>query len=104
MRPVNAAATANATTQPTLVLPEQLTMQSAAQALLVLQRELSSQAGPAVVIDAQGLRVLDSSAVAVLLALRRELQAAGRSFRLRHPPQRLNELLSLYGVSELLPT
>ena len=61
-------------------------------------------AGPAVVVDAQGLRVLDSSAVAVLLALRRELQAAGRSFSLRHPPARLNELLSLYGVSDLLPT
>ena len=90
--------------QPTLVLPEQLTMATAAQALVVLQRALNSQSGPAVVVDAQGLRVLDSSAVAVLLALRRELQAAGRSFSLRHPPARLNELLSLYGVSDLLPT
>jgi ABC-type transporter Mla MlaB component len=42
--------------------------------------------------------------VAVLLELRRELQAAGRSFSLRHPPQRLSELVALYGVSELLPT
>lgn len=95
---------AAADTQPTLVLPEQLTMQSAAQALVALKRELSNQAGPAVVVDAQGLRVLDSSAVAVLLALRRELQAAGRSFSLRHPPPRLSELLALYGVSDLLPT
>lgn len=95
---------AAANPSPMLTLPEQLTMQSAAQALDALKRELSNQAGPAVTIDAQGLRVLDSSAVAVLLALRRELQAAGRSFILRHPPQRLNELLSLYGVSELLPT
>ena len=101
---MNAAATANATIQPTLVLPEQLTMQTTAQALLVLQRALSSQAGPAVAIDAQGLRVLDSSAVAVLLELRRELQAAGRSMSLRHPPPRLSDLVSLYGVSELLPT
>ena len=101
---MNAAATANATIQPTLVLPEQLTMQTTAQALLVLQRALSSQAGPAVAIDAQGLRVLDSSAVAVLLELRRELQAAGRSMSLRHPPPRLSDHVSLYGVSELLPT
>jgi phospholipid transport system transporter-binding protein len=96
---MNAATTA----QPTLVLPEQLTMQSAAQALVALKREMTSQAGPAVVVDAQGLRVLDSSAVAVLLELRRELQAAGRSLSLRHPPQRLSDLVALYGVSELLP-
>jgi phospholipid transport system transporter-binding protein len=89
---------------PTLVLPEQLTMQSAAQALLTLKRELSRLSGLKLAIDAQGLRVLDSSAVAVLLELRRELQAAGRSFSLRHPPQRLSELVALYGVSELLPT
>jgi phospholipid transport system transporter-binding protein len=89
---------------PTLMLPEQLTMQSAAQALLALKHELSRLSGPTLAIDAQGLRVLDSSAVAVLLELRRELQAAGRSFSLRHPPQRLSELVALYGVSELLPT
>jgi phospholipid transport system transporter-binding protein len=93
-----------ANAQPTLFLPEQLTMQSAAQALVALKRELSSQVGPAVVVDAQGLRVLDSSAVAVLLELRRELQAASRSLSLLHPPQRLSDLVALYGVSELLPT
>jgi phospholipid transport system transporter-binding protein len=92
------------TALPTLALPEQLTMQSAAQALVALKRELSSLNGAALAIDAQGLRVLDSSAVAVLLELRRELQAAGRSFSLRHPPQRLSDLVALYGVSELLPS
>ena len=90
--------------QPTLFLPEQLTIQSATQALVALKRELSTQVGPAVVVDAQGLRVLDSAAVAVLLELRRELQAASRSLSLRHPPQRLSDLVALYGVSELLPT
>lgn len=79
-------------------------MQSAAQALGALKRELSSLSGPALVIDAQRLRVFDSSVVAVLLELRRGLQADGRSLSLRHPPQRLRELVSLYGVSELLPT
>jgi phospholipid transport system transporter-binding protein len=95
---------AAADTLPTLVLPEQLTMQSAAQALLTLKRELSRLSGPALAIDAKSLRVLDSSAVAVLLELRRELQTAGRSLSLRHPPQRLSDLVALYGVSELLPT
>lgn len=87
---------------PTVALPEQLTMQSAAQALAVLKRELSEQPGPTLAIDAQALRVLDSSAVAVLLELRRDLQSRGQSLSLRHPPQRLSDLVALYGVSELL--
>jgi phospholipid transport system transporter-binding protein len=78
-------------------------MQTAAQALLDLQRALSQQEGPELAIDAQGLRVFDSSAVAVLLELRRQAQAKGRSLSLRHPPQRLRDLVALYGVSELLP-
>jgi phospholipid transport system transporter-binding protein len=89
---------------PMLILPEQLTMQSAAQALVALKRDLSGLTGSALAIDAQGLRVLDSSAVAVLLELRRELQTAGRTLTLHHPPQRLSDLVSLYGVSELLPS
>lgn len=88
----------------TVALPEQLTMQVAAHALAVLKRELSGLSGPTVAIDAQGLRVLDSSAVAVLLELRRELQGRGLSLSLRHPPQRLSDLVALYGVSELLPS
>lgn len=85
-------------------LPEQLTMQGAAQALLQLRQTLAQQAGPAVTLDAHGLQVLDSSAVAVLLELRRELQQQGRSLALSNPPQRLRDLMALYGVSELLPT
>jgi phospholipid transport system transporter-binding protein len=86
-----------------LALPEQVTMQTAAQALLDLQRALSQQEGPELAIDAQGLRVFDSSAVAVLLELRRQAQAKGQSLSLRLPPQRLRDLVALYGVSELLP-
>ena len=89
---------------PVLTLPEQLTMQSAAQALTALKRELGSQPGTMVAIDAQRLRVLDSSAVAVLLELRRDLQGRGQSLVLRQPPQRLSDLVALYGVSELLPS
>jgi phospholipid transport system transporter-binding protein len=100
MLPTNAPSAALST----LVLPDQLTMQTASQALETLKRELGSQGGPVVAIDAQGLRVLDSSAVAVLLELRRELQTAGLSLSLIHPPQRLSDLVALYGVSELLPS
>jgi phospholipid transport system transporter-binding protein len=89
---------------PVLALPEQLTMQTAAQALVALKRELGGQPGTTVAIDAQCLRVLDSSAVAVLLELRRDLQGRGQSLILCQPPQRLSDLVALYGVSELLPT
>jgi phospholipid transport system transporter-binding protein len=91
-------------TEPTrFALPEQLTMPSAAKALAQLRQDLAREASPTVTLDAQGLRVLDSSAVAVLLELRRELQKQGRTLTLRHPPQRLRDLMALYGVSELLP-
>lgn len=100
MSPSNAPSEARTS----LVLPEQLTMQTASQALETLKRELDSQVGPVVVIDAQGLSVIDSSAVAVLLELKRELQATGLSLSLMHPPQRLSDLVALYGVSELLPS
>jgi phospholipid transport system transporter-binding protein len=86
-----------------LALPEQLTMQVAAQALVQLREGLAQQHGPTVVLDAQAMRVFDSSAVAVLLELRRVLLAQGKTLQLRHIPQRLQDLVSLYGVSELLP-
>ncbi|MGI9217607.1 MAG: STAS domain-containing protein, partial [Hydrogenophaga sp.] len=44
----------------------------------------------------------DSSAVAVLLELRRELQQQGKALRLHNGPQRLRDLVALYGVQELL--
>lgn len=94
-----------ATAEPTrFTLPEQITLQGAAQALLQLRQALAQQSGTSVTLDAQELQVLDSSAVAVLLELRRELQKQGRSLSLSHPPQRLIDLMALYGVSELLPT
>jgi phospholipid transport system transporter-binding protein len=94
-----------ATVEPTrFTLPEQITLQGAAQALLQLRQALAQQSGTSVTLDAQKLQVLDSSAVAVLLELRRELQKQGRSLSLSHPPQRLLDLMALYGVSELLPT
>ena len=43
-----------------------------------LKQALSQQAGPVVMLDAASLRVFDSSAVAVLLELRRQLRAAGQ--------------------------
>lgn len=85
-------------------LPEQLTMHVAGQVLSALSQTLAAQQAPTVVLDAQALRVFDSSAVAVLLELRRQLLARSQTLQLAHPPTRLQQLVTLYGVAELLPS
>jgi len=85
-------------------LPERLTLEQAVLTLSQLKQALAQQPGPAVVLDASGLREFDTSAVAVLLELRRVLQLQGKSLTVQHGPQRLRDLVALYGVSELLPT
>lgn len=86
----------------TLALPERLTLAEADQTLARLGDALSRQPGASVEIDAGALRVFDSSALAVLLELRRRLVAQGKALRVNGWPGRLEELASLYGVRELL--
>ena len=62
----------------------------------------SSTSGP-VVLDASELVEFDSSALAVLLGLRRELVAQGRSLQIAGMSSRLKALAALYGVQALLP-
>lgn len=83
-------------------LPAQLTLAEAGKTLVELRQALSLQAGPVVELDAASLRVFDSSAVAVLLELRRQLSAEGKTLQVSHWPHRLENLMGLYGVSELL--
>ena len=83
-------------------LPERLTLEQAVPVLAQLRAALQQRSGLAV-IDASDLRECDSSAVAVLLELRRVLQQQGRALQLQHSPQRLRDLVTLYGVQELLP-
>jgi phospholipid transport system transporter-binding protein len=84
-------------------LPEQLTLQGAAQTLLRLKPLLAQQPGREVVLDAGPLRVFDTSAVAVLLELRNAALAQGKALQVRDMPERLRALVTLYGVGELLP-
>jgi phospholipid transport system transporter-binding protein len=60
-------------------------------------------AGSLAEIDAGSLQQFDSSALAVLLAIRRLAMARGAELRVQGLPPRLRELSVLYGVSELLP-
>ncbi|QHE87985.1 STAS domain-containing protein [Hydrogenophaga sp. BPS33] len=85
-----------------LALPERLTLSEADQVLSRLEGEVSQRAGAVVEIDAGPLQVFDSSALAVLLELRRQLLAKGQSLRVSRWPGRLEALASLYGVRELL--
>ena len=87
----------------TVGLPERLTLQESVQELARLDRALAAQAGPIVSLDASALRVFDTSAVSVLLELRKRLMAQGKTLAVTQWPKRLRDLVGLYGVADLLP-
>ena len=53
-------------------------------------------------IDAGALHYFDSSALALLLDLRREAVAANAALKVHNAPDRLKQLVTLYGVTELI--
>jgi phospholipid transport system transporter-binding protein len=53
-------------------------------------------------VDAGGLQSFDSSALALLLDLRRSAMAANAVLKVHNAPERLTQLASLYGVNELI--
>jgi len=79
-------------------LPAQLSVDTAAAWPLP---GVARQAGP-LVVDASPLQDFDSAALAVLLQLRRQADAAGRGFELQGAPPKLVQLAQLYGVAGLL--
>lgn len=85
-----------------LSLPERLTLAEADQTLARLGAELGKRSDKTVEVDAAALQVFDSSALSVLLELRRRVLAQGRDLRVSGWPRRLEDLASLYGVRELL--
>ena len=85
-----------------LTLPDILTHELAAEFSPGLGKLV--QAEPATVVaDASALKFFDSSALAVLLACRREAIAAGKPFAVSGLPARLQQLARLYGVANLFP-
>ncbi len=86
-----------------LELPARLTHADATACLAGLAGQMVQlPAGAPLVVGAQGLQAFDSSALAVLLALHRQAQAAGRGFQLVGAPPRLKGLAGLYGVGAWL--
>jgi phospholipid transport system transporter-binding protein len=86
-----------------LTLPAELTQTQASACLRALAQSLPQEPGPCVVVDAGALQRFDSSALAVLLDLRRTALAAGKSFAVSALPRRLADLARLYGIDGLLP-
>lgn len=84
-------------------LPERLTAADAGRVLADLRAALAAQAGERVALDAAALQQFDSSALALLLELRRELQRSGRQLQVLNWPARLRDLVAAYGVAELFP-
>lgn len=87
-----------------LSLPATLTQDDASACLDQLTVGLQQEASAQVVVDAALLRSFDSSALAVLLALRRECARAGKHFVVQGLPERLRDLAGLYGIQGLLPS
>ncbi|MBN8491274.1 MAG: STAS domain-containing protein [Burkholderiales bacterium] len=79
-------------------LPARLSVDTAAAWPLP---SVAREAGP-LVVDASPLVDFDSAALAVLLQLRRQADAAGRGFALQGAAPKLVQLAQLYGVAALL--
>jgi phospholipid transport system transporter-binding protein len=86
----------------TITLPAVLTMSEARATAAALVEAIA--ADPAPVVDASGLKTLDSAAIAVLLECRRVAQAAGKTLVVQGAPARLGQLVELYGLEGLLDT
>ncbi len=86
-----------------IALPAAL-MQAQAQAVADgLVASLTAQlAGGEAVLDASALTQFDSSALAVVLACRRAVQAKGAQLRVTGLPERAQALAKVYGLSALL--
>ena len=87
-----------------LRLPAELTHGQAKACLAQLVTSLESETVSPVVVDATALGRFDSSALAVLLELRRTCQRGGKNLVVQGLPPHLSDLATLYGVEGLLPS
>ena len=85
-----------------LTFPAELTNVQATALLQRLGEQLAAETGAALIVDASAMERFDSSALAVLLQLRRDALTQGKTLGVKGLPPRLRELAGLYGVAELL--
>ncbi|MEI7515245.1 MAG: STAS domain-containing protein [Betaproteobacteria bacterium] len=84
-----------------LQLPATLTHVQATECLQGLVQALSLQSNEAL-LDASELKEFDSSALAVVMELRRACQRCGKALVVHGLPPSVVELATLYGVESLL--
>jgi phospholipid transport system transporter-binding protein len=87
-------------------LPATLTHAQAEDYVARCRAALAAVSSPPFVarVDAAALHDFDSSALAALLAVRREVLARGGDWQVSGLPPRARVLAGLYGVAELLPS
>ena len=85
-----------------LRLPPVLTHAQAQVCREQLAQAMAASPDRVLLLDASDLQHFDSSALAVLLACRRQAQALGRSLQLQGLTEPLRELAGLYGVLDWL--
>lgn len=85
-----------------LSLPQELTHDQAGDWLKSLVFAMQQNKERRITADASRLVHFDSSALAVLLACRREALSVGKTFDVAHMPEKLRQLAVVYGVSDLL--
>ncbi|MES2583991.1 MAG: STAS domain-containing protein [Pseudomonadota bacterium] len=87
-----------------LSLPVELTHGQAKACLAALVAGLDAEAASPVVVNATALGRFDSSALAVLLELRRACIRGGKALVVQGLPSHLSDLATLYGIEGLLPS
>lgn len=87
-----------------LRLPDTLLHHTGAAALTALMLALRAEPSACIAVDATALVRFDSSALAVLLELRRAALRAGKTMVLQGLPSRLSDLARLYGIDGMLPS
>ncbi|TXT39051.1 MAG: hypothetical protein FD135_2481 [Comamonadaceae bacterium] len=85
-----------------LQLPTTLMHQTASHCLAELLQAVRAEVSANVTVNAAGLERFDSTALAVLLELRRMAVSLGKTLTLQATPPRLADLARLYGIAELL--
>ncbi len=86
-----------------LRLPDTLVHTTAAATLAELLLAVRAEPSANIGVDATALVRFDSTALAVLLELRRAVLKASKTLVLHGIPSRLSDLARLYGIDELLP-
>lgn len=87
-----------------LSLPVELTHSKAKACVAQLITGLQAETASSVVVNATVLDRFDSSALAVLLELRRACMRGGKTLVIQGLPQHLSDLATLYGIEGLLPS